>query len=303
MISKYKASYEQFFLGLLEGDGSMQVNHWKKRYLQFRIVIKLKYTTANYDMCANIRQSLNVMNLHIRHGFIVMVEDDRKKLPKIMAIIDKYGLLLTHKRKQYTFFKYCLRNHISYSEYAHIKDLKDLWSGFEGIVDYSSTELLQFKHWPNWLCGFTEAEGCFCIRLNNCHSFSIAQKEGYEVLTAIKNTFSIPNKVRSSTRMYYLETYAGRALQGLVNFYSSSDIETLAFPVRGQLYIGQKQVKFNDKPLGPGKYLRSFCLRQMPDREPIIGLLGEKKLQFEAFKAVIAKKYKTCSPLPQSANL
>ena len=33
-------AYEQFFLGLLEGDGSIQVNHWKKRSLQFRIIIK-----------------------------------------------------------------------------------------------------------------------------------------------------------------------------------------------------------------------------------------------------------------------
>ena len=62
-----KKAYEQFFLGLLEGDGSIQVNHWKKRSLQFRIIIKLKYTDANYAMCAKIREELGIMNLHIRY--------------------------------------------------------------------------------------------------------------------------------------------------------------------------------------------------------------------------------------------
>jgi len=117
-------AYEQFFLGLLEGDGSIQVNHWKKRSLQFRIIIKLKYTDANYVMCAKICQQLGIMNVHIRRGFIIMVEDHRVKLVNIMTIIDKYGLLLTHRRRQYAFFKYCYNNKITYSEYAHIKDLK-----------------------------------------------------------------------------------------------------------------------------------------------------------------------------------
>ena len=232
-------AYEQFFLGLLEGDGSIQVNHWKKRSLQFRIIIKLKYTDANYAMCAEIRQQLGIMNLHIRRGFVIMVEDHRVRLLSIMAIIDKYGLLLTHRRKQYAFFKYCYKNQITFSEYAHIKDLKDSWFGFDSINDYSSDQLLQLNHWPNWLIGFTEAEGCFCIRSNGTHSFSISQKDGYEVLTAIKKTFRIPNKVRSTSRVYFLETYAGYILQNICNFYSSPHVTGLL----GQKQIGYKAFK------------------------------------------------------------
>jgi hypothetical protein len=240
-----KKAYQQFFLGLLEGDGSIQVNHWRKRSLQFRIVIKLKYTHANYAMCAEIREQLGIMNLHIRRGFIIMVEDHRVRLLSIMAIIDKHGLLLTHKRRQYAFFKYCYNNKITYSEYAHIKDLKNSWLGFNSINDYSSDQLLEFSHWPNWLIGFTEAEGCFCIRSNGIHSFSISQKDGSEVLTAIKKTFKIPNKVRSTSRLYFLETYAGVVLQNICNFYSSSRV---------------------------------------------IGLLGEKQIQYKTFKISLEKK-------------
>jgi LAGLIDADG endonuclease len=235
-ITNVAAAYEQFFLGLLEGDGSIQVNHWKKRSLQFRIVIKLKYTTANYIMCTKIRQKLNIMNLHIRHGYVIMVEDHRAKLTRIMNIIDNHGLLLAHRRRQYAFFKYCYNNQIRYSEYAHIKSLKLTWFEFQSINEYNSGELLQFYHWPNWLCGFTEAEGCFCIRLNKNHSFSIAQKDGFEVLSAIKKTFKIPNKIRMTKRLYFLETYAGPVLNDIITFYDCPNVLGL---------LGQKRVQYD----------------------------------------------------------
>lgn len=227
--------WEQFFLGLLEGDGSIQVNHWKKRSLQFRILIKLKYTNANYAMCVAIRQKLRIMNLHIRHGCVILVEDHRAKLQEIMNIIDRHGLLLTHRRKQYAFFKYCYANQIRYSEYAHIKTLKDLWFGFQSINDYTCDELLQFGHWNNWLCGFTEAEGCFSIRLNNCHSFSISQNHGSEIIGAIKNFFKAPNKIRTTSHLHLLETYAGPVLQDIVSFYGHPSVIGLQ---------GQKQVQY-----------------------------------------------------------
>jgi heme/copper-type cytochrome/quinol oxidase subunit 1 len=38
---------KKFWVGLMDGDGSIQVNHWNKKYLQYRIVIKLKYNEYN----------------------------------------------------------------------------------------------------------------------------------------------------------------------------------------------------------------------------------------------------------------
>jgi hypothetical protein len=39
--------YSRFWVGLMDGDGSIQVNHWRNKVLQFRFVIKLKNTQAN----------------------------------------------------------------------------------------------------------------------------------------------------------------------------------------------------------------------------------------------------------------
>ena len=34
----------------MDGDGSIQVNHWRKKNLQFRLIIKLKYDYLNSEM-------------------------------------------------------------------------------------------------------------------------------------------------------------------------------------------------------------------------------------------------------------
>ena len=68
-----------------------------------------------------IRDGLGIMNLHVRHGCVLLVEDDKRKFKRIMAIVDKYGLILTSKKRQYRLFRYCLENEIKYTEYAHLK--------------------------------------------------------------------------------------------------------------------------------------------------------------------------------------
>jgi hypothetical protein len=38
----------------MDGDGSIQVNHWRKKSLQYRLVIKLSNLTNNYNMLIKI---------------------------------------------------------------------------------------------------------------------------------------------------------------------------------------------------------------------------------------------------------
>src|ERR1700743_1677379 len=45
---------KMFWVGLMDGDGSIQVNHWRKKYLQYRLVIKLSTNKLNYNMLIKI---------------------------------------------------------------------------------------------------------------------------------------------------------------------------------------------------------------------------------------------------------
>jgi len=64
----YKDNYiKKFWVGLMDGDGSIQVNHWKKSILQFRLVIKLSNTNANFNMLNTISNVIggNVKKLNL----------------------------------------------------------------------------------------------------------------------------------------------------------------------------------------------------------------------------------------------
>lgn len=43
-----------FVVGLIDGDGSFQVNHWRGKSLQYRLVVKLKYNDYNKAMLEHI---------------------------------------------------------------------------------------------------------------------------------------------------------------------------------------------------------------------------------------------------------
>jgi len=45
---------KMFWVGLMDGDGSIKVNHWRYQSLQYRLVIKLSNITSNYNMLIKI---------------------------------------------------------------------------------------------------------------------------------------------------------------------------------------------------------------------------------------------------------
>lgn len=49
---------KQFWVGLMDGDGSIQVNHWREQKLQYRLVIKLKKTQGNVRMLKEIAKEV-----------------------------------------------------------------------------------------------------------------------------------------------------------------------------------------------------------------------------------------------------
>lgn len=42
--------FEAFTIGLIDGDGSLQVNPWRSKSLQFRLAVKLADQPLNYEM-------------------------------------------------------------------------------------------------------------------------------------------------------------------------------------------------------------------------------------------------------------
>ncbi len=204
---------KMFFVGLFEGDGSMQVNHWRRTSLQYRLIIKLKYSYANLCMLQFIQAHVGgSVRVDERRGEVFWVENDRARVLEIFKIFDAYPFITSKKICQYNFLKrfIALQNTPeTLSLYFETRDNK--YKGQSKIIEsFQNVDLIALPYFNAWLSGFTEAEGCFSIRENRNHSFSISQLNDKYILEAIKIKFSISNEVRLIPKygdFYLIEVY------------------------------------------------------------------------------------------------
>lgn len=205
---------KKFWVGLMDGDGSIQVNHWRNKSLQYRLVIKLANIPSNYNMLVIIASSIGG-NVRItgKGEDVIWVVDSKDKIKEIIKIFDQYPPLTSRKIAQLQFLKTCFdQNSVEY--YLLNRDRR--YKNQEDIIKNMSGELNYFNA---WLSGFIEAEGCFSIRKNNSHSFSIGQNDDEYILNTIRDFFESTNKVRNHRNFYSIEIYKKETLNKIINHF------------------------------------------------------------------------------------
>jgi hypothetical protein len=196
----------------MDGDGSIQVNHWRYKNLQYRLVIKLKYCIENLTMLNLIKKHIGG-NVRIIENdkFIIWVVNQRKDIQNLINIFVSYPPLTSRLRAQLAFMLECFQqNNVEW--YLNARDTKYLNSNTDIInIDYN--------YFNEWLSGFIEAEGCFSIRkVSNNHSFSIGQKYDKYIIDTIKNHFNAQNEVRELNNKFWLiEIYRKLTLIKIIN--------------------------------------------------------------------------------------
>jgi hypothetical protein len=202
----------KFWVGLMDGKGSIQINHWRHKNLQYRLVIKLKYYIENLSM-------LNLIKSHIggnvkvigNNKFIIWVVNDKKQIKKIIEIFVSYPPLTSRLRAQLAFMLECFQqNNVVW--YLNVRNKKYLNPNLD-IVKINN------NYFNPWLSGFIEAEGCFVIRdKSNNHSFSICQNNDKYILEAIKIHFDIKNQIRKiNNKFWFIEIYRKWILIKILN--------------------------------------------------------------------------------------
>jgi hypothetical protein len=83
------------------------------------------------------------MNLHIRHGYVILVQDDQLKLRKLMKIIEYYGFLKPKMKQDYEFFHYCYNTKPTISEYSLLKQNKHMVPQLLKLPSFSIQEMLK----------------------------------------------------------------------------------------------------------------------------------------------------------------
>lgn len=210
-----KEYIKMFWVGLIDSDGSIQVNHWRKKYLQFRLVIKLLNTKSNYNMLMKISKIVGgYVKINGRGKDVIWVVNDKKHIQVIIKIFDDYPLLTSRKICQLEFFKKCLVNN-SINDYLAFRDYK--YINQSNIIISNPIKNLP-SYFKGWLSGFIEGEGCFSIRKTNNYSFSIGQKYDLYLIEGIKQFFEITNDIRNiKGNFYFIEVYKKETINKIIN--------------------------------------------------------------------------------------
>ena len=172
---------------------------------------------------------------------VIWVVNRKETIKEIIQIFDTYPLLTSKKRCQLEFLKTCLLDnsvdwYLSNRNSKYINQPAILKSDPFGLERNSFTLPNYFK---GWLSGFIEAEGCFSIRKNNNHSFSIGQNDDLYLMNAIKQFLGATNIVRNPYQnFYFLEIYKKETLKRVINHFNG-------YPLLGEK--AESFQKFNQK--------------------------------------------------------
>jgi hypothetical protein len=210
--NNYKEYIKMFWVGLMDGDGSIQVNHWRKQSLQYRLVIKLSNLKSNYNMLVEVAKVIGgTVRITGKKADVIWVVNKKEDIIEVIKIFDTYPPLTSKKICQLAFLKTCLTE-TSVEKYLYTRDTK--FKEQSAIINANFNVPTYFKA---WLSGFIEAEGCFSIRKTKAHSFSIGQNDDVYLIDAIKQYFEISNKVRNPYgNFYFIEVYKKEVLAKIV---------------------------------------------------------------------------------------
>ena len=207
-----------FWVGLMDGNGNIQINHFRKKSLQYRLIIKLNYNKLNYNMLIEIAKVIGgEVRIVNSNKEVIWTVDENKKIFNCVEIFEKYSPLTSRLICQLNFLKVCLKD-TSVNNYLLNRNLK--YSSQSNLIKNfnKNNNFIIPDYFPIWLSGFIEAKGCFLIRENGNHSFSIKMNDDYYLLNIIKNFFSVSVKIKNPSKTFYLlEIYKKETLNYIIS--------------------------------------------------------------------------------------
>lgn len=202
---------KKFWVGLLEGDGSIIVRRNRNNKVYGCFTISLKYLQTNKHMLEIISEVLGGRIYYEKKKNVIIkvnwVAVSKKDFNNCYAILQKYPLLTSKKICQLQHLQQCLFNQ---DWDYHLKTRSQKFITQKNKINYYEKFFVLPDYFDSWLSGFIEAEGCFRYRkkpsvsqvaANSAslrsvkESFYISQNSDYYILNAIKQFFNENHKI------------------------------------------------------------------------------------------------------------
>lgn len=230
---KKKEYLKQFFVGLLDGDGSITVDLYGNKP-RLRFFISLKNTVENHKMLLILKDVIGGgVKIERAEQYVTWYAQSQKHIKNILFILKKYPLLTSRKQCQLAFALKSI-NCLNLNNFYIDRNNK-----YMDQKQYFKTDLTLPPYFKGWLSGFIEAEGCFALRyrptggLHYC-CFRIGQNYDKYVLEMIKSYFESTHRITldKSNIHYRVSISNNKCRQNIVNHFT-------VYPL-----LGEKQISY-----------------------------------------------------------
>ncbi len=213
--SSYNNYIKVFWVGLMDGDGSIQLNHLRSKSLQYRLIIKLSNLKSNYHMLIKIAKVIGgTVIITNNDADVIWVVNKKEDIKEIIKIYNTYPPLTSRIVCQLAFLKACLTET---SRNAYLLNRNQKYNK-QLNMKISNVNFKAPFYFKGWLSGFIEAKGCFSVRKNNNHSFSIGHNYDFYLIDAIKQFLGVTNQIINPyAKFYFLEIYKKQVLLNIIN--------------------------------------------------------------------------------------
>ena len=221
-------SFISFLVGLIDGDGYIQITKTSKGFIAMKLVISI-----HLDDISTLQYIYSVLGL----GKITIYKDN--KSPTCKLIISKtdlqevlFPLLLHHniffltetRNNQFNTAMTILKQEIK--TFENIPSLNLIGKTFE--LPSNPINYVKLNFFKNWVVGFTMAEGSFFIKSNLDGCFQLKQRIHVNLFESFKLIFNTTRKIDVEDNMYNQFSVSSKTdIQSVINFFSFSGLHAL----------------------------------------------------------------------------
>jgi hypothetical protein len=241
---------KQFWVGLMDGDGSITVDENKpSSYSRPRMFISLNNTEKNRIMLNLIQKEIGgKVRIERKDQYVTWAIVSRKDIKTALFILDQYPLLTTRKRCQLEFMIKCIKDR-SVNFYLQSRDHK--YDKQPDMIALLNQNFIRPDYFPAWLSGFIEAEGSFSIysfkNQTKPKGFTIGSKNDLYILEAIKSYFDsqqkIFKKLKKKMDYYRIDMYGPKIRQNIHNHFLTNPL------------LGSKKLEYDEFCQAASKHL------------------------------------------------
>jgi hypothetical protein len=226
------SSFIAFLVGLIDGDGYIQITRTSKGFITIKLTISLHLNDISTLEYIHSVLKLGTLNIYkdLKSPTCKLVIN-RTELQKVLfpLLIHNNIFFLTDTRiNQFNLAMHILKNNIKTYIDIPKENIQDVFKLPNSPYDYT---LLHFFN--NWIVGFTCSEGSFFIKSNNDGCFQLKPKMHRNLFEALKLVFNTNRKIDSTNDYNQFGVSSKSDIQTVINFFSFQGLH----PLIGLKYI------------------------------------------------------------------